>query len=273
MNTILIDMVVSGGVFTIAADSTNAGTQYENNVSRFVFVRDCLFKDHNLILAAVTSRGPTWRDVELPLVNITTENQYTIPDFMTQGTTLKLQLILQQGGSQLRSNVLEFDLRPALPKPGQSVFGDLLVKAFAEVEMDGNELVFKNMLGEQLARVSLVDVPVLPGLEDPQQTLENAISIVQSVIWPTSVDQEQYPNQGSIEMLINDKVMGLALIDATAILDNQQYIPPVAGTDLEPLGTNGHYTFCINLVVDADHSYLFGPIHVIIIATPYQLEP
>ena len=269
MNTIVIDMQVSGGVLTITADSTNLGTQYEHNVSRFVFVRDCLFKDHNLILVPVTSRGPTWRDVELPLINITTENLYVIPDFLTQGTILKLQVILQQGGSQLRSNIIEFALRPALPKPGQSVFGDLLAKAFAEVELVDGELIFKNMLGEELARIPLSEVVPSPGPEDPEQALEDAIGEVQTIVWPTLITQEEYPDEDSIIAFINGELAGLTLVDATAAIADPNYIAPVAGTDTEPLGTNGYYTFCIDVVVDASHTHQVGPIHMVIEATPY----
>lgn len=106
--TVTLEMRDPGGLVALA-DETSLGSQYDNKQAKLVFVRPEGYEDHNLLLAFSSSFG---KQIFSPV--LVQNDQFVLTNLYTQGERLKVQVLLENGGTQQRSNVLEYTLRPSL---------------------------------------------------------------------------------------------------------------------------------------------------------------
>lgn len=93
----------------ITADNLELGSQYDNNATKLVFQREDEMQDKNLLVVFASSFGKQ-KFVPIPVVG----NDFVIPNLFTQGERLWLQVILDIDKQEVRSNKLEFTLRPSI---------------------------------------------------------------------------------------------------------------------------------------------------------------
>ena len=133
------------------------GTIGDHNRQTLQFERAPEFNGDDLCLA-FSNTGSAF-----PEISLGQNNEYLIPNALTQESRLSLQIILRENGTaKASSNILEFALRPAItpgtapiepiPDPVQELIG----AAFTGVSLEDDEYQFSNKSGTVVATVQAV---------------------------------------------------------------------------------------------------------------------
>ena len=143
------------------------GTIGDHNRQTLQFERDPAFESDNLCLV-FSNAGSAF-----PEQSLGQNNEYLIPNALTQESRLSLQIILRENGTdKASSNTLKFALRPAItpgtapiepiPDPVQELIG----AAFTGVSLEDDEYKFSNKGGAVVATVPAVGGGVGGGTTD-----------------------------------------------------------------------------------------------------------
>jgi len=140
------------------------GSQYDDEVQRFIFTRPEEFVDADLTLYLAPILQYATGSLTFEPINIGTDNEFVLTPDITKYSTFKLQVAFAREGSELEhSNELQFTLRPSISNKAASVpsqpqrIRNLESRAFSGARREGQTLAFYDINGEQ---VDSVDLPV-----------------------------------------------------------------------------------------------------------------
>jgi len=138
------------------------GSQYDDEVQRFVFTRPEEYADADLTLYLAPILQYATGSLTFEPINIGTDNEFVLTPDITRHTRFKLQVAFAREGSELEhSNELQFTLRPSIsnkaaPVPSQPQrIRNLESRAFSGVRRDGQTLAFYDINGEHVDSVAL----------------------------------------------------------------------------------------------------------------------
>ena len=135
----------------IKATATRVGTQYDHVAYALHFERPEGYEGDELKLIFNGDFAP---------VSLGTDNDYPLPDALTQKTTIELQISLTRDGQITHSNSLTFKLKASIPA-GKTLIAPLpkmdalLAESLTTANPVGNSLVFKNLAGTVRAEVDM----------------------------------------------------------------------------------------------------------------------
>lgn len=143
MNTITITLTETSEGLLAVASQTDMGSQYDSRQVTLLFERPDFFDDHALLVIFSSSFG---RQVFTPLA--VHNNQFVVTSLFTQGERLSMQVLMEKDGQQVRSNQIEFVLRPSIAsfKPPQIDLPDTSTGSVKEevVAADGTTSAIRN---------------------------------------------------------------------------------------------------------------------------------